>query len=475
MNIVNQAKTGVIWGLSTKIINQILSWIVTIWVIRILAPEDFAIIALNDLSIGLLLVIGKFGFKGALLKAKTVTKENIDQLFTWLFLVNAFIFIVVQLLAQSISIYFENNSLEMLIRISSIAFLLSPITTISHALIYRNMLYKKVAKLDFIINICQISTNLILALLGYGFWALAIGLLVALVLRAVGYSYIAKVKFRFNNNFQELRSLRSDSNYSFYTGLIWELNHRNDIFLINYFIGTNALGVYRIGLSLAEKPVTLVGQVIQQIGISSFSKISHDRKLVGSYVVKASNLIAFVSFPIFLGLAAISPTLVPVVLGEKWIAAIVPLQVMCIVQIVNVLKEVSGSALFSVGKAKRKLVQTIIMFCTSTIAWYFGLQLGFVTGCICFAIAYVLWFVWHVFDTRNYIILTGFWKSKLISMFMSLCMFFSVVFTQPLIAKDPGIMSLILQIIIGGTVYVIIGLLFFKSYCNNFLRLLKMK
>jgi teichuronic acid exporter len=473
MSIVQQARIGMIWGVSSKILNQILSWVVTIWVIRLLTPEDFAIIALSDLTIGFFLIVGKFGFQGALVKANKLSSAQINQTFTLLVLINLLLFCLFQLVAPEIANYLKNESLEALIRISSLSFVLSPFITVSLSLIYRNMQYKKLAQLGFFINLAQIATNLVLALLGYGFWALAIGLLVSQIVCAIMYCYIAGFIPKLDFYFKGIKGLLSDSNFSFFTGTTWELTHRVDIFLINSLVGTTALGIYRIGLSLAEKPVSLVGQMIQQIGLSSFSKISNDKELVGKYVVKASSIIAFVSFPLFFGIASISPSLVPLVLGEKWLLAIIPLQILCMIQLVNVLKEVTGSALFAVGQAKRKLIQALVVLISAAAAWEFGLQLGFITGCITFVVVYITWFIWHVNDTAKFINLKGYWNHLLIPLFMSVSMFI-VVYTIGLTSNDsPFVFTIILQVICGVMSYAIVGWLFFKAHCLTTLKLLR--
>jgi O-antigen/teichoic acid export membrane protein len=465
MSLVRQAKTGALWGVSTKILNQALSWIVTIWVIRILTPEDFAIIALNDISIGLLLVIGRFGVQGALVKAKELTESQINQTFTWLLVFNAILFLFINISAEPIALYFEKPQLLTLIQVSSFLFIFSPLSTVSVALIYRNMLYKQIAKLDIFINIVQIAANLTLAVSGFGFWALAIGLILAQILRAIGYSYIVKFKPKLDFNFTGMKQLRADSNFSFFTVLAWELQNRVDEFFINHFIGGIALGVYKIGLSLSEKPVSFVGQVIQQVGLSSFSKISEDTNLVGSYVVKATGLVTFISFPVFFGIAALSPSFVPFLLGEKWIDAVIPLQILCMVQLVNIQKEISGSALFAVGQAKQKFIQAFVAFILSSVAWILGLQLGFIEGCISFALTYICWFAWHIFDTGLYIKLTGFWKNQFTNLIMSVCMFLSVLYIDSFMENISIIYRILIQVTAGIMVYIIIGGVFFRRHC----------
>jgi O-antigen/teichoic acid export membrane protein len=465
MNIIQQARTGIILGVSTKLVNQILSWIVTIWVIRLLTPEDFSIIALNDLAIGFLLVIGKLGFQNAILKADDLQPSHLNKVFTILLLLNGVLFVSVLFLAQFISGYFNNEQLESLIYVSSLSFLLSPFLTISIALIYRKGLYSQIAKLDVGINIAQILVNLCLALLGYGFWALAFGLLIAQVIRAVGYTYIADFYGKLDFDFSAVKDLRKDSKYSFFNGLTWEIIHRVDTFFINTFAGSVALGMYRIALSLSEKPMAMVAQVVQQIGLSSFSKISHDQKLVGEYVVKATGFMALVIYPVFLGIAAVAPILVPLVLGEKWSLTIVPLQLLCVVQVINSLKDVSSTAFFAVGNVKRNFIHTLVLLLFSVLAWWIGLQYGFIEGCMVYSFSYFCWFLIHIIDVNRHMSLLGYWKNQMAPFLMSLGMIFAVFSLPVLLIGFSPIIILLTQIVIGVVVYSLIGFIFFRQYC----------
>jgi O-antigen/teichoic acid export membrane protein len=473
--VANKARAGIKWGAFSKIVNQGLSWLVTIWVIRLLTPEDFALIALSDLAIGVLLIVGQFGIGAALVRAVELTTKQINQSFSALIVANISLFLVFQMIAPYLADFFEQEKLTALIRLSAIAFLAVPFTTISSALLNRKMLYKQLYLVDMGISLLQITTNLTLAFMGYGFWALAVGGVVAQVARAISYSWLTKFTPKLDVSFSEFKPLLKDSGLNFSHSTAWEINQRLDTFFINLFIGIYALGVYRVVLSLAEKPVTMVGQLVQQIGLASFSSVSKNKALVGSYVVKSTSMMAFILFPVFLGIASVAPTLVPLLLGEKWLDAIVPLQIICCVQLVNALRVIPGSALFATGFGKRKLLHVAIASIASLLGWGIGLQYGLNIGCMLFTCCYVVWFIWHIWDASNYILINQkeYWISLLIPLFVSVIMFIVVTAISNLLIGQPQVISFISQVAIGALTYGALSLTLFKKHSLGLFYLLK--
>ena len=477
MTVVNKAIAGIRWGAFARVINQGLSWVATIWVIRLLTPDDFALIALSDLAIGALLIIGQFGIGAALIRTIELTKKQINQSFTTLFIANLFLFLLFQFTAPSIADFFEQPKLLLLIRLSAVSFLLVPFMLVNSALIHRNMQYKQLYMFDMGIGLLQIVTNLSLAMQGYGFWALAVGSLVAQFTRVLSYSWITKYTPQIDFSFSEFKPLLRDSALNFFHSTGWEINQRLDTFFINLFIGSNALGLYRVVLSLAEKPVTVMGQLVQQIGLASFSKVSNNITLVGTYVVKSTSVLAIVLFPVFFGIAAIAPNFVPLLLGEKWLEAIVPLQMICAIQLVNALRVIPGSALFATGYGKRKILHVSVAIVASLIGWGVGLQYGLNMGCLLFAIVYIVWFIWHIWDTSSRVLIDQrkYWRCLSIPLFMSVIMFFAVTASGNIMHESSIVIVLIVQIFVGGLTYALLSVTVFKKYVLTLISLLKNK
>lgn len=477
MVVGNKARAGLKWGVLGGILNQLLSWIATIWVIRLLTPEDFALIALSDLALGVLLVIGRFGIGAALVRTQKLTTTQVNQSFTALLIVNALLFFFFQFSADFFADIFDELRLAELIRLSSIAFLLLPFTVVNSALINREMQYKQLHIINIGVGVVQIITNLTLALLGYGFWALAVGALVAQFSCVISYSIITKYSPKLDFSFNEFKPLVRDSSLNFFHSTGCEVNQRVDIFFINYFSGNNALGLYRVILSLTEKPVSMIAGLAQQVGLASFSKISEDRSLVGDYVIKSTAIMAILLFPVFFGLAATAPNFVPILLGDKWLNAIIPLQIICIVQLMNAFRVIPGSALFATGFGKQKLLHVLVAFFAAVAGWGLGLPFGLNIGCMLFASTYVVWFIWHVWDASHFILIKQkeYWQSLLIPLSMSIPMFLIVMGVSEMMGKVHVLAVLAMQILAGISVYCALALIFYRKHSLYLFNLLKNK
>lgn len=101
---------------------------------------------------------------------------------------------------------------------------------------------------------------------------------------------------------------------------------------------------------------------------------------------------------------------VPLILGAKWIPAIDIVKVLCLMQVVNSLKEISGIGLFAAGNGKRKVVQAALALGITATAWLIGGQFSITIALLLVFIGESIWYVLHVQDSKRYLELGGFFS-----------------------------------------------------------------
>ena len=74
---------GFLWLSAGTFIVQFISWISTIFVIRLLSPADYGLMAMTAGFVALLTSISELGIGAALIQAKELTEREIRQIFTW--------------------------------------------------------------------------------------------------------------------------------------------------------------------------------------------------------------------------------------------------------------------------------------------------------------------------------------------------------------------------------------------------------
>ena len=465
-SLVSSVMVSLKWGVSLKIISQVLSWTVTIYVIRLLNPDDYTMMSLVDMSLSTLLVIGTLGTGPAIIKSQKIENVTIKSLLTVLVLINVFFLLSIFLLRHEIAIFFDYPDLDNVLMVASLSFLFNPYITISEALLARDMRFKEMEKIKFTSMILVLIANVVFATLGFGYWSLILGNIIGRLSKIFLYVLLRGELLSFSFQFGSIRSLVADSSYNFIAGVVWEINERVDRFFISKMMESRLLGVYSMSYSLTQKPVNLTGTFIQMIGLASFSKIKHDVQKVGHYIVRSTEVLAILMIPIFFGLASVAPDLVPLLLGDQWSDAVVVIQILAIVQIVNLLKLNIGSALFSMHYAKRKIYHSIVALFILIASWLLGLNFGFIEGCFSYLTGYSLWFIWHVIDSKDRLglNLANYWRSIVIPLAMSLAMFILVRAVDGMFSDEIHVLlQLIIEIVLGAISYLLLALLFYKE------------
>ena len=134
---------NLIWRFAERTGAQIITFLVTLVIARILEPEDYGIIALIMVFISILQVFVDSGLGNALIQ-----KKNADDLdFSTVFFTNIVfclcLYLLMFFMAPLIARFYENESLVLYIRVLSIIILISGVKNVQQAYVSRNMLFKK--------------------------------------------------------------------------------------------------------------------------------------------------------------------------------------------------------------------------------------------------------------------------------------------------------------------------------------------
>jgi PST family polysaccharide transporter len=156
-------------------------------------------------------------------------------------------------------------------------------------------------------------------------------------------------------------------------------NINADNLLIGRSLGAAALGTYAIAYNVMFAPLARLTSPIQAVMIPAFARLQDDVPRLGHAWLRGARLTAFVSIPAFLGMAAVAPDFVPVVLGTRWTEAVPVLQLLCIAGIFQSVEALQWSVLQSCGRAGTLLRYTAVSTFVNVSAFVVGLHWG-ITG-----------------------------------------------------------------------------------------------
>lgn len=382
------------WVGSANLLSQILSWAITIVIVRQLTPADFGLMAMAVAFWGFLTMIGDFGLFASIIQSKEVSKEQLQEIFAFIITLNIVFLAATFLAAPGISIYFTEPRLTPILRTLCIVFLLIPFYVIPHSLLLREMNFQKLSIIDVSCNICGVITSLFCALKGYGVWSLVYGTIMQYLSRATLFTVVATSYYMPLFRVEKIKGMLSFS--SFFTGstILRYLFFKSDIIISGKFIGPDSLGIYSIANQLAFTPIEKMSYIIPQVAFPAFSKMQNDSDAYAAYFIKGLKLLNLIFIPCYIVLFVLADDIVNVLLGPKWIEIILPMRILCIVMPLRAFEVIFIPAMNGLGKSNITMMTSGLSLIIMVCAFLVGLNWGYIGLCwawICgFTIIYAI-------------------------------------------------------------------------------------
>ncbi len=390
MNLRKKVLSGFGWMAGTKLLSQIFSWVVTLVVVRLLSPGDYGLMAMATIVLTFLNLVSEMGLSSAIVQRKHITQKIVRQCFGIILLFNSLLLILVYFSAPYIASFFSEPELLPVTRVLAISFIITAFTIIPEALLEREMQFKKISLINLASAIAGAITTLTLALNGFEVWALVWGNIIMVLIKAIGYNFINAKIIIPSFSLVGMKSISSFGGMVALERTLLFFYTQADSFIIGKIFGKETLGIYSVAAHIASLPMQKISGVINQVAFPAFSSIQADKKAVSQYVLKAARLMSFTTFPIFWGLSCVSQEFVIVILGEKWLDAILPLQLLTLIMPFRMLGNIMSPVLRGIGRADAALLNLIISAFIMTSAFLIGSNWGLIGICYAWLIAYPL-------------------------------------------------------------------------------------
>ncbi len=172
MSIERQAVSALKWSAISKVVGQLVSWAVTVLVIRLLSPDDYGLIAISAVIISIFTSIAELGLGASIVQSRAISKNELEKLAGALLALNLGLGLIVGLAAPLAGALFNDSRLIDVVRVSALQFLFNAAATVPQSMVYREMRFKWLAFVDLASGLMTSLITLALAWRGAGVWAL---------------------------------------------------------------------------------------------------------------------------------------------------------------------------------------------------------------------------------------------------------------------------------------------------------------
>ncbi|MDX2502913.1 MAG: lipopolysaccharide biosynthesis protein [Gammaproteobacteria bacterium] len=456
---------GFAWEGITKILVQSVTWVTTIIVARILAPEDYGIVAISGIFIGLLAVITDMGFMSALINKDEITQEQQDSAFWLTLLLSLALFALVYALAPALSSFYESDILVDIIRMSAFILPLTSLKVIPVTIAMRDMNFKYRALTDMMGQFVTSIASIIMAMNGFGVWTLIYSVLIGQAVVVVAYLPLMKKMPALTIKLKEMKEIIVFGTHLMLSQMLEFFTMRADIFIIGLFLPEKQVGYYSMGYQLSTIPLDKIGALFNRVAFPSVSRIKGDMEATKSLFINMHKYLLVIAFPVLVGLMVIADDLIIVLLTDKWAALVPIIQALCMLNLLRVSGMIMPYVMAGVGRSDYVLKYHVLSSILLPIAFLVGVQFGLHGVLVSWFVAYpfLYFFILRLLANIIGLQLKQFLFSVMPTVVSTLAMFASVALVKICLLGDDHVFNLIITIPLGAVSYVLAFYLLFKG------------
>jgi PST family polysaccharide transporter len=369
--------SGLAWTGAARWSAQALTWATTIFLARLLTPEDYGIWTSAAVYVGIVALLSEFGIGASVVMLRDLTRQQIAQINGLAVLAGFGAMALSLVLASPIAAFYRTPVVAPLISAISIVFVISAFRIVPVAILQRDLHFRFLALADLVRSIVMSVVLIAFALAGFGFWIFPIGVLAGEVV----WTGLALVARRHPISWPRLGRIRHAIQFSsdiVLSRLSWYGYSNADFLIAGRLLGPTALGSYGMAWNMASVPVDKINSIIMGVTPAVFSAVQDRKVELRRYVTALTGSISMLAFPAGLGLALVADDFVRVVLGPEWTAAVGPIRVLAIYATVRSLTPILTPVLNAVGETRFALWNNVLALVLLPMAFLAGSRWGIV-------------------------------------------------------------------------------------------------
>jgi lipopolysaccharide exporter len=341
---------GAAWLVLFRLTERGIGFVSTLILARLLVPADFGLVAMATSMLAALELLGAFSFDLALIQNQKAERRHYDTAWTFAVAFGVFKAVMLCLLAAPAAAFFAEPRIESLMYVLALCTLVAGFDNIGIVAFQKDLQLHKEFWLGLTRKLVGFAVTVTLAFWLRNYWALIAGILATRV-TALVLSY-AVHPFRPRLSWAGAGELFGFSKWLLLNNFLIFINNRGTDFVIGKLSGARALGLYSVSYEIANLPTTELVWPISRAIFPGYSRIAHDRPLLGRTFLQVIGLVALLTIPAgaLIGLAAESFVLV--LLGPKWVDTIALIQVLAVFGIVRSLHGPTGSVYVAIGRPR---------------------------------------------------------------------------------------------------------------------------
>ena len=453
-DIKNKTISGVFWRLSERFLAQLISFIVSIVLARILVPEEYGLVALVMVFINIFNSFVTNGLGASLVQRKDVDDNDFSTMFYASLGLSIILYLILLLISPFISKISGNNDLSIVLTVMGLKIPIASINSIQQAYISKKMEYKKFFYATLVGTVISGILGIVAANNGYGFWALVIQYLSNSLIDTIALSIVIKWHPKFIFSYKRFKILFSYGYKVMLTGVIGTVFDQIKNFIIGLKYTSADLAYYNRGEQIPSLFYNNINTTFESVFFVTISHLQNDKEVVKNTLRKIIKNANYIIMPLMFGIAVVSKPMIIILLSDKWLNCIPFLIIVCIQYAFGIISNIHLQSIKALGRSDTLLKLEFIkkpLFVIFIICGMFISPIAIVlANCLYGFVALIL----NAFPNKK--MLNYRFKEQIIDILPAFLMSMIMVIICYLVTilKLNNYLTLILQVIVGIIVYI---------------------
>lgn len=378
MSLREKASSGFFWSFFIQSGFQIVNFIVSIILARILTPQDFGLIGIVLIFITIGKVLTDGGLSSSLIRTRNPNGLDYSSVFFMNLLCSIIIYLIIYILAPHIAIFFNHSELKGITRVLCLTFIINAFSTVQSVMLNKNLQFKKQFLLQLPSLVISSILGILLAYNGFGVWSL--------VWKEISFAIIATVQLWIYSKFIpsirliKLEKLKFHFRFGYkitLTGILNSVCSNIYNLIIGKFFSVAQLGYYTRAKSIQELPIINLESAISRVAFPLMANISDDDVHLKSIYRRLMVQIVFWTTPALIISGVLATLMFHLLLTDKWIHAVPYYQILVLAGLMYPVHRYNLNICYVKGRSdmvlKLTIIQNALMLLGSISAIWFGI------------------------------------------------------------------------------------------------------
>lgn len=351
-DLKSKAVTASLWAIIEKFSLQIVQFVVSVILARILEPKDYGLIALTAIFTTLSSALIDGGFEKTLIHAKVLQPIQVTTVFYVNLLMGCLLTLLLWVSAGPIAAFFHAPALAPVLRVVSLGLPVNALTQIQRVLLMKELRFRKISIAQIISSLAGGITGITMALRGMGVWALVGSLLVFQLVTLVIFWIRSDWYPSFSFSYSSIKDMLPYGSRVLVVSVLFFLMQQFNTFIVGKLYSKTDLGFFNRGGRLPDLLVSLVQSIVLKLAFPLFAKVRDEKAQLEELLRRTTQLVAFICFPLLALMLVNAFDITLVIFTAKWLPSVIFLELFCFITLLEPFVVIYRELILAKGHAR---------------------------------------------------------------------------------------------------------------------------